>query len=68
MSTASIVSKVWSFCNPLQEKNILPAKAPKGRDSITMGAAHRETSRRPAKALKGRHNPTLKNDIWVSPS
>lgn len=34
--------------------------APKGRDSITMGAAHRETSIRPAKALKGRNNPNLK--------
>lgn len=33
---------------------------PKGRDTITMGAAHREENLPSDKALKGRNNPKLK--------
>jgi len=35
-------------------------KAPKGRDSLTMGAAHREKDTSPDKALKGRYSPLKK--------
>ncbi len=58
MTTASIVSKVWSFCNPFLRK---PKKAPKGRNIRTMGAAHRNKDMQIAKALKGRNNTRLKN-------
>jgi hypothetical protein len=56
MTTASIVSKVWSFCNPFLRK---PKKAPKGRNIRTMGAVHREKTILPKEAPKGRNTQTM---------